>query len=245
MSETTQSNAGQKAKTVPLYRKAGRFLRRLLIAVCPDNCPLCNASLMRGEQPLCLNCLSRLPRIEYDRQVTYIGAPQYTIDVKSWFIYSHDHPSHKLIHDIKYHDRVKLARKLGREFAMQKLLDYGPIDLILPIPLHWAKYVSRSYNQTVEIARGIADVVDVKIGNNLRAVRAHSSQTRRNRQERLANVKGIFDIRRPEELDGKNIAILDDVITTGATMFSALETILAKSAPASVTFLSLARTRDS
>lgn len=208
----------------------------------PVACPLCEAPLTADEPTLCLECLVRIPRIRKDRLIPFVGVPGNVVIERSWFVYSHDDPSHRLIHDIKYHDRIKLARRLGREFAMQKLLDCLPIDVILPIPLHWTKLVSRGYNQTYQIALGIRDVVGIPVGKNLYALRPHTSQTLNTRDDRNENVRGIFAVKHPETLNGRHVALLDDVITTGATMFSALDSLLKVCAPASVTFLSLART---
>ena len=218
--------------------------RRAIRPLFPLNCVLCEKELRKGETFLCLDCLVSIPRIRTDYALTYVGAPNNTIEVKSWFIYDSNDASHRLIHDIKYHDRRKLARKLGREFALHKLETDTTIDVILPVPLHWTKQLRRGYNQTREIALGIKDVTGVEVSKNLYAKRTHATQTHMNREERARNVRNLFALRRPEELDGKHIAILDDVITTGATMTGALETILAISAPASVTFLSLARTQN-
>lgn len=228
-----------------LDRLAG-IVRRSLVLIWPDNCPLCGTPLNFGETPVCLECLVKIPRIATDRRLKYVGAPGGNeVIERSWFFYDHSDPSHLLIHHIKYHDRRNLARKLGREFAMQKLLDDIALDVILPIPLHWTKQLRRGYNQSNEIARGIKDVLpQVCVQHNLRAVRAHETQTHRGRDERNENVRGIFSVRRPEELNGRHIALLDDVITTGATMYSALQTVLEVAQPASVTFLSLARTRS-
>ncbi|MCH5219427.1 MAG: ComF family protein [Muribaculaceae bacterium] len=225
-----------------LSLRLGRMLRRASHTIWPVQCALCDNALQKHEDVLCLKCLMKLPVIHNDTMLTYIGTPGSSIRVRSWFVYSHDDPSHRLIHHIKYNDRKKLARKLGREFTDYKHPEELGIDVILPIPLHWSKYVARGYNQSHEIALGIADMTGIKIGHNLYAKKSHSTQTSKNRDERADNVRDIFSVRHPEQLDGKNIALLDDVITTGATMFSALKTILAACTPASVTFLSLART---
>ena len=226
-----------------IFRRIGSIIRRMTVMVWPDNCAICDNKLERGESTLCLKCLTDIPRIRSDSEQMVHGAPGNRVRVRSWFIYDHDDISHRLIHDIKYHDRRRLARKLGREFAMQKLADGLPVDVIVPIPLHWTKYVVRSYNQTREIALGINDVTGIPVSKNLYAAVAHDSQTNRNREERSRNVEDIFAVKNPAEFDGKHIAILDDVITTGATMHSALQSILKVSSPASVTFLSLAQTK--
>ena len=221
-----------------------RFLRKSVALIWPDTCVLCNDTLRTEESALCLKCLSEIPRIRTDSTIFHVGAPGNAVRVKSWFIYDHLEPAHRLIHDIKYHDCRKLARKLGREFAMQKLMDGDIPDIIIPIPIHWTKFIKRSYNQAFEIALGIKDVTGITVSKNLYTRRAHASQTHNTQEERLENVRDIFALRNPAELNGRHIAILDDVITTGATMLSALSTILANSSPASVTFLSLAKTSN-
>lgn len=179
--------------------------------------------------------------------MVHLGAPGGHIRVISWFIYNHEHPSHSLIHHIKYHDWRFTAEKLGREFGRYVRahgdLDNQPIDIILPIPLHWKKHLKRSYNQAAEIARGFAETAGCTVSHNLYALRGHTSQTQRAQVDRAENVRGIFALRNPAELNNRHIAILDDVITTGATINAAVSAILAVSHPASITALSLANTR--
>ena len=244
MNQSSSTPPVRESLDVPVYRKVGKFLRRLFVYVLPDNCPLCDAPLHNGEHPLCLNCLAGIPRFRSDSEMVVVGVPGNTIRVKSWFVYHHEDASHRLIHDIKYHDRCKLARKLGREFAMQKLMDETAIDVILPIPLHWTKRLLRGYNQSREIARGIRDVTGISVGKHLYATRLHGTQTRSNREQRADNVKGTYAVRKGHELNGKHVALLDDVITTGSTMSAALDALMEVATPASVTFLSLARTRQ-
>lgn len=232
-----------RIKKLSLPLRLGYFLRRSVTFAWPDNCPLCDAPLHYGERPVCVSCLARIPRVRNDKTLTFIGVPGNSIVTRSWFTYNHDDISHKLIHDIKYHDRCHLARKLGRELAAQKSLARAGIDLIVPIPIHFSKLLKRGYNQTYEIARGIRDVTGIEVSTDLVAVKPHESQTRRNSAERMENVKDVFAVRRPQSFDGRHIALLDDVITTGATMMSAVTAIKAVSRPASVSFLSLARTQ--
>lgn len=223
--------------------RTAAMLRNCSKAIWPRNCRLCDRPLMTGEKAVCLGCVARLPEIRYDDFLPYVGVPGNQIRVRSWFVYNHDDVSHTLIHDIKYHDCRRLAVHLGREFAMRKLSDDIGIDIILPIPLHWTKHFLRGYNQTREIASGISDITGIKAGGNLYARQPHRAQALSSRTMRAGNVKDIFAVRSPQELDGKHIAILDDVITTGATMFSALEAVTAASRPREITFLSLTRVR--
>lgn len=226
------------------HRLLCRRIRRALAIIWPDNCPVCGTPLRNHEEVVCLDCLMNIDRIDKDEIQPYLGVPGNSVTIRSWFNYNRQHPSHILIHNIKYRGGIYLARRLGREFAMQKLLDDRPIDIIIPIPLHWTRYVRRSYNQTREVARGINDMTGIPVKSNLRAVFPHSSQTQVGYEERTANVSGVFNVKNPHELDGLHIALLDDIITTGSTMMSALKAILDVARPASVTFLSLGRARS-
>ena len=219
----------------------------------PEICILCGDRLNKDEHYLCLHCLSDLPRTEYhlkpDNRITRLALPLApSIRSANWFYYHHDAPCHKLIHAIKYHDRPQLARYLGREFASELSADdffaNNKIDVILPIPLHWTRFVKRTYNQAEMIARGFSDITGIEVGDHLHAVRRHVSQTRGGRESRALNVEGIFGIKHSEELSGLNIAILDDVITTGATITSAARTVIeAGIKPVSLTFISLGATQ--
>lgn len=231
-------------------RWLGRIGQHLAAGFWPRVCVLCHRDLEKNEDILCLHCLASLPlvrRSNPDLQIVYLGAPGGHIRVLSWFVYNHEHPSHTLIHNIKYHDRRFTAEKLGREFGRTVIahgdLDSHPIDLILPIPLHWGKYIKRGYNQADEIARGFAEITGCKVGNNIYARRAHKTQTQRAQIDRAENVKDIFAIHHPDQLNNRHIAILDDVITTGATVIAAVKAILDVSHPASITAISLANTR--
>jgi len=239
---------------IPLLTRIGRNLgrlgRRAVSGLLPRVCPLCGRELADDESVLCLHCLASLPRIRRtrsDMQMVFLGAPDGHIRVISWFVYNHEHPSHRLIHDIKYHDRRFLGNGLGREFGREVMAhgdpDDDPIDIILPIPLHWTKHLRRGYNQAREIALGFADIVGAEVRSNLYARRSHRTQTLQSSVERNENVTGIFGIRHPRDLDGRHVAVLDDVITTGATITAAMHSILAVSSPASLTAISLGNTR--
>ena len=105
--------------------------------------------------------------------------------------------------------------------------------------MHFLKQARRGYNQTVEIARGISAVTDIPVASNLRAVRGHRTQTLLSLEERVKNTEGIFRLRNPEEIDGKNVLILDDVCTTGTTLATAAITIHNAAPNSAITLLTL------
>ena len=116
------------------------------------------------------------------------------------------------------------------EWLGEELLDSGnfdDIDLIVPIPLHYRRRLRRGYNQSEQLALGVGRKIGVEC--DFRSVRRrhyNDSQTSKSRSERWDNVEEIFDVRRAERLRGKHILLLDDVLTTGATMASCASAIV-------------------
>jgi len=120
-----------------------------------------------------------------------------------------------LIHEIKYHGGKELAYELGIEFGHDLIQEgYGGLyNFICPIPLHKQKQRLRGYNQSEWLARGIAQVLDIEVENNIVSRKVFTStQTKKNRQQRWENVKDAFQVVDIEKLKGKHVLLLDDVI---------------------------------
>ena len=126
-----------------------------------------------------------------------------------------------VIHYFKYRRMNNLAFRIANYLKtyLQGYLASQNIDLVFPVPLHPARVKERGYNQSAYIARGLFDGSNTPvICGILIRVRQTESQTRLNREERRLNVSGAFQLLQTEILAGKTIALVDDVITTGATM---------------------------
>lgn len=122
--------------------------------------------------------------------------------------------------------------------AVPETLD--KVDALLPIPLHWTRRMHRGYNQSEEIARGLAEVAGLAVADNLIAVRRHSSQTHKGAVARRRNISGCLALKHPSELDGLHIVIVDDIVTTGSTMAEAVQAISRSGArPASIGIIAL------
>ena len=135
----------------------------------------------------------------------------------------------RIIHNFKYHGRWFFAQKMG-EWLGEELRDGGNfegIDLIIPIPLHYRRRLARGYNQSEQLALGVGRKMEVKcdFGAVRRAV-YNESQTLKSRKERWDNVEEIFEVRDAERLRGRHILLVDDVLTTGATISSCAMAIL-------------------
>lgn len=167
----------------------------------------------------------------------------------SFLFFTQESLTQQLIHQLKYQGQTAIGLFLGlifgEELARSNWLQ--DIELVLPVPLHRKKQRLRGYNQSLLIAQGIGKNTCNQNQNHLLPVLIKSkntvSQTKKNSLERLNNVKDVFQIQQPELIRGRNILLIDDVLTTGATMEScALEVLKAK--PRSISLATLAFATD-
>lgn len=230
-----------------ILRKSARLISE---AVFPAVCECCGRSLVEGEELLCLHCLHDMPLTYYHRDSfseihKRLASPGLPIERgAAMFHYIKDSRYCLLILQAKYNNRPAIVRRLARDFATSLAAEgfFDGIDMLLPIPLNWRKRLRRGYNQSEVIASGISDVTSIETGDNLKAL-PHSTQTRKNAMERAANAAGTIKAVHAEELQGKHILIIDDVITTGATLLTAAKAIHTAAPTARISVLTLAATK--
>ena len=223
------------------------IIHSIFDGIAPHRCVVCGAALAQGEQVMCLKCDLEAPRTMLHRNPEFneihkrLGRTAMPIDkAMAWLYYYSSGPYADIVRRAKYSDRPALARKAGRIYgaelaAAAVIVD---IDVLLPVPMHWLKRLRRGYNQAEEVARGIADATGIPVGHNLVARRGHSTQTHLSQSERAANITGRFGVADAGDLQGLNVAVVDDIITTGATMIEAARA-LAGASVASLSLLSL------
>lgn len=198
----------------------------LLGLIYPNICRVCGKSLFRHEKILCMKCFHHLPsaRFKNDRNnpaaQVFWGRVPFEF-VMTALLYNKGNAVQKLVHELKYRGSretgIFLGEILGKEIA-DKMPDAG-IDLIIPVPLHPKKQKKRGYNQSELLAKGMAGVLDVPIDtSHLYRKQFSSTQTRKSKFQRWQNVENIFAVKKPEELRGRHLLLVDDVITTGATL---------------------------
>lgn len=203
--------------------KTGRYIKGLIDLMFPACCPVCGRHLAEGERFVCISCLYDLPRLEFDGrgqgEVWELFAGSRIVErAVSMFRYGRTSPYSEILKDVKYRNRPELAEALARQFAVE-LADAGyfdGMDAVVPVPLHRKKLEKRGYNQSRFVAEGLAGVAGLPVEDGLRAVRPHATQTFRTAEERRRNVDGVF--RAESSLEGKSVVLVDDVITTGATL---------------------------
>ena len=196
----------------------------------PQNCIICGNALQEGTENICLDCMMDLPlnssHETYGNDIEKrLWSKERLVARKiefatSYLLYDKGNSTSKILHSIKYHGNQKLAIQMGRYFARElKGGRWDGIDCLIPVPLHPKKFKKRGYNQSECICDGLSDVLgkptitDVLVRNV-----ANETQTKKNAQDRWANVQGIFSAKNTEKIVGMHIAIVDDVLTTGATI---------------------------
>lgn len=238
-------------KLSAIRHTVGRLTDLVLV---PPVCPVCGAPLADGGAVMCSGCAMNLPMCQrlgpelLDSRAVLDNARMPLGMVRAWFNYDPESDYAELIRKLKYRDSPNLGTRMGRLFGLELCCGaipdqaFSELDVLLPLPMHWTKRLRRGYNQTEYIARGLASVCHARVADNLVAVRRHSTQTRLSGSERARNLQGCFELRRGHELDGLKVAIVDDIITTGASMSEALLALMHSSSPASVSLLALGAT---
>lgn len=195
----------------------------------PRICAGCDAHLMKHEENLCLLCVQDLPRTyfwDYDvNPVEKLFWGKIPVHAACSFLhFEQDGVVQHLMHRLKYEGHTAIGTELGKRFGMILLEKqwFHDADIVVPVPLHVSKELRRGYNQSSFIADGLGDVLSLKVNLNLlERTEASESQTKKSRFARTENVRSVFRVTAPEIVRGKNILLVDDVVTTGATLEAA------------------------
>lgn len=189
--------------------------------------------MSQGEEVLCVRCQADLPRVrtvsfeENDIARIFWGLVPIEKGI-SFFHYTPHSPYSRILFELKYHNHPEVGKTMGRMMTeeLKATSFFDGIDLIVPIPLSRKKKRQRGYNQSDWIAWGISEATGIPTDTtSVVRTKSNPSQTTLDHRQRRENVRDIFAVRHPESLEGRHILLVDDVITTGATMLSCAETI--------------------
>lgn len=212
------------------------MLRDLLLILFPSLCIHCGRILVGNERHLCTYCLAEIPWTHHAQQPNNIVEMRLLgrIPVQSataLLSFQKGNVTQSIVHQIKYYGATRLAQQFGRLMGEEMLSSgrFDGIDLIVPVPLHWRRQLKRGYNQSQLLCEAISEVMGKPVvSGNLYRRRYTTSQTRKNRLNRLDNMQGVFSVRHPQQFENKHILLVDDILTTGATSeacFAALSPI--------------------
>lgn len=200
----------------------------------PNLCRACGKPLVAHENILCLSCLYKLPKTNFhmyeNNPVSRIFWGRVNLSSATSFLFFNKGGSvQKLIHQLKYKGSIETGNFLGELMGNDLIKSdlYNTIDAIIPVPLHKKKLHIRGYNQSDIIARGIGKSMSIPtVSNTLIRTEFTETQTKKARYSRWENVKGKFGINNQEDIEGKHVLLVDDVLTTGATIESCAQTLL-------------------
>ena len=200
------------------------FSKIILDFIYPPFCILCNNSLSADEETFCQKCWQNQQRIKESflpaSKMPYIPGPKIYLD-GSVACFEYSEVTQEFIHTFKYRKLDRFSFAFGAELAtvLKEFYKYPQIDAIVPVPLHKQRLKERGFNQSQLLAQAIADNTKIDLLDNvLFRSRYTKPQAKMNRQERIKNVQGAFELAGNSVLTDKIIVLVDDVLTTGSTM---------------------------
>lgn len=203
-----------------------RITSDLIGLLFPELCNGCGVNLNYGEQEICIKCLMDLPYTDYHLYAENKVAKQFwgrlSVNAAMAMLYFKKGTKvQNLIHNLKYNGKTEVGTRLGHLLA-DKLSQsnlFDNVDLIIPVPLHPKKQRTRGYNQSEHIANGIAERLNLPMSTlHLLRNRVTTTQTKKTRYYRFENMQTVFSVFKPEQLKNLHVLLIDDVITTGATL---------------------------
>ena len=192
----------------------------------PHTCAGCGSDLLENDQSICIHCYANLPDTNYAllpgnpiEKIFYgrLNVQQAT----AGYYFSKSSVLQRLIHQLKYNGNTEVGRQLGQWLGLQLQQSnrFNSVDALVPLPLYPSKEKKRGYNQATVLCEGISEILDIPILNNVvLRKRFTETQTKKGRTERLKNVDGSFEVDNSAAIQQKHVLLVDDVITTGATL---------------------------
>lgn len=206
----------------------------LLHLVFPHVCAGCSTDVLDNAQPICLRCLEALPRTHFEQysnnpaEKTFWGRLP-LIAATAQYYFTKASLVQRLMHEFKYKGNKALGFYLGQQlgYSLATTNRFMNIDALVPLPLFAAKERARGYNQATVLCEGVADVLQKPVLKNAVVRTSYTeSQTKKSRTERWQNMEGRFEMADAQAMAGKHLLLVDDVVTTGATLEACGRTLL-------------------
>lgn len=202
-----------------------QFVTSILDFFLPRTCVSCDKKLTPEENSICENCFVKIKTADatfLDSEFKRKFEEEKIInDFLSLFVFDENSPIRDLLHGLKYDKKFRLGIFLGKILAanFDEKIKTWDADFIIAVPLHKLKKAERGFNQSYYVAMGLVKNLDVKVKTGIiKRKRFTVTQTKLNAEERKENMKDAFVIKNKKIIEGKNIILLDDVITTGSTV---------------------------
>lgn len=214
--------------------QAKNYLEDFLHLFFPHNCSGCGTDILNNEDALCAHCLTQLPETGFllkpENPVEKIFYGRLPVQhAGSAFYFNKDSLLQNLIIQVKYHGNqtagIFLGRILGELISSSER--FNDIDIIVPLPLNEKRLFKRGYNQALLLAKGIAEILQKSVVENaVERIFFTETQTHKDRITRWQTMEGVFKIADELAIKNKHILLVDDIVTTGATLESCGKTVL-------------------
>jgi len=199
----------------------------------PRYCFACREGLVKGEETICSKCMLELPRTHYhlDPENALFRRLTGRIPLKSafaFFLFRKGGKVQRLLHALKYHNHPEIGETIGEAYG-QELQQAGydqQYNLIVPVPLHASRKHKRGYNQSEEFASGLSKSLNIPFSDALLRATKTETQTRKTKLKRWQNVSEVFQVKELDQIRNQDILLVDDVITTGATIEACAQALL-------------------
>lgn len=211
------------------------MIRRLLDFIAPRGCTICGKRLGIDDEVLCPSCVLHLPRTGFHQSPLDNAMARLfwgIIPVERVAAYTYYSPGSELarvVYELKYNDRPDIGIALGRMMATE-LQDSGffeGIDMLVPVPLASRRERQRGYNQSRQLALGISEISGLPVSDcAVRRTVFKGSQTELSRWDRQENVEDVFRLRDADVLNRRHVLLVDDIVTTGATVTACARELL-------------------
>jgi len=218
-------------KAVFMFRT---YLQDFMSLLFPETCNACLKPLINGEKVLCTECSYYLPvtgfHLEADNPVSRLFWGRVEVDsAATYYSFQKGSRVQHLIHRLKYKGVTEIGFEIGKRYGadLKQSELFREISLILPVPLHDRKLKKRGFNQSDYFAAGLAHSMGIPWSSSvLKRVNATETQTRKSRFNRWKNVESVFAVSDSAMLSGKHVLLVDDVVTTGATLEACAHALL-------------------
>lgn len=202
------------------------MLADFISLIYPQLCHACEKPLYKNELLICTHCKYHLPKTRYhsdkDNPVAKLFWGKTPVEnAAACYYFNKGSNVQRMIHHLKYGGRKEIGAEIGKWYGYDLKCSpfFSGVDMVIPVPLHPKKLKKRGYNQSEHFAMGLAEGLCKQVSTAHLVKKEYSeTQTRKSTFQRWKNVETVFAVNNPQELSGKHILLVDDVVTTGSTL---------------------------